>query len=166
MVTSDFESDPNPWGSITSLLLADEWNRFLTTRKALRVSTPRSLQHSSYFLPLPLKYSVSLTVLNTLLHWLVSQCVFVVAFVEYVTPDFAHDHSNDAFIIGFLTIAVVLAIAVGALLFLAPLPLAWFWRLRAPDAAAAVGRGDGDGDDGEEGRRDRRETRKLPPCTQ
>ncbi|KAK8215845.1 hypothetical protein IWZ01DRAFT_180291 [Phyllosticta capitalensis] len=117
---------------ITSLLIADEWNRFIYTRKAVRVSTPRSLQRSSYFLSLPLKYSVPLNIINTLLHWLVSQCVFVVASVEMITPDFSHDKENDSFIIGFSTIATVLAIPAGAILFLTPLPLAYYWRLKAP----------------------------------
>ncbi|KAK7606527.1 hypothetical protein JOL62DRAFT_330454 [Phyllosticta paracitricarpa] len=128
---------------ITSLLLADEWNRFLSSRKSLRVSTPRSLQRSSYFLSLPFKYSVPLTILNTLLHWLVSQCFFVVASVEYVTPHLERDHSNDSFIIGFSTIAIVLVIAVGAVLFLVPMPLAWWWRLKAP---ASVNEDEGEDD--------------------
>lgn len=116
----------------TTLLIADGWKRFIPTRKAVRVATPRSLQRSSYLLSLPLKYSVPLNIINTLLHWLVSQCVFVVASVEYVTPDFSHDKENDNFIIGFSTIAFVFAIVAGAVLFLAPLPLAYLWRLEAP----------------------------------
>ncbi len=65
---------------LTRQLVIDEFLRFLDKdgKKALRVSSPIGMQRSSYFLSLPLKYSVPLLTLSTLLHWLMSQSLFLV----------------------------------------------------------------------------------------
>lgn len=47
-------------------------------KKALRVSSPEGMQRSTYFLSLPLKYSIVLMVASIMLHWLISQSVFLV----------------------------------------------------------------------------------------
>lgn len=49
---------------LTRQLVADEWTRFLRPngKKALRVSSPKAVQRSSYSLSLPLKYSIPLMV--------------------------------------------------------------------------------------------------------
>ena len=47
-------------------------------KKTLRVSSPEGMQRSTYFLSLPLKYSISLMALSTVLHWLISQSLFLV----------------------------------------------------------------------------------------
>jgi hypothetical protein len=43
----------------------------------LRVSSPRGRQRSTYFLQLPYRYAVPLTIISGLLHRLVSQSIFV-----------------------------------------------------------------------------------------
>ncbi|KAE8166654.1 hypothetical protein BDV40DRAFT_285404 [Aspergillus tamarii] len=65
---------------LTRQLVSDEWVRFLQEegKKPLRVSSPEGMQRSSYFLSLPFKYSVPLMVLAILLHWLISQSIFLV----------------------------------------------------------------------------------------
>lgn len=65
---------------LTRQLVGDEWVRFLQEegKKVLRVSSPEGMQRSSYFLSLPLKYSISLMVMSILLHWLISQSLFLV----------------------------------------------------------------------------------------
>jgi hypothetical protein len=65
---------------LTRQLVSDEWVRFLRKdgKKPLRVSSPEGMQRSTYFLSLPLKYSVPLTALSILLHWLISQSLFLV----------------------------------------------------------------------------------------
>ncbi|KAL4798811.1 hypothetical protein BDV19DRAFT_385894 [Aspergillus venezuelensis] len=66
--------------NLTRQLVTDEWVRFLQKdgKKALRVSSPRGMQRSSYFLSLPLKYSVPLKIVCIVMHWLISQSIFVV----------------------------------------------------------------------------------------
>lgn len=62
----------------TSIAGADEWNRLATGRKSLRVTQPYGRQRSTYFLQLPYKWSIPLTVISGTLHWLVSQTFFLV----------------------------------------------------------------------------------------
>ena len=67
---------------LTRQVVADEFIRFLDKnegKKPLRVSSPtNSVQRSSYFLSLPWKYAVPQMIAFMLLHWLVSQSIFVV----------------------------------------------------------------------------------------
>jgi hypothetical protein len=65
----------------TIMFLARELMRFGVTagrgRKYLRVSDARGEQKSTYFLQLPFKYGIPLLVGSGLMHWLVSQSVFL-----------------------------------------------------------------------------------------
>ncbi|KAH7153761.1 hypothetical protein DER46DRAFT_560533 [Fusarium sp. MPI-SDFR-AT-0072] len=65
---------------LTRQLVADEFVRFLRedVKKALRVSFPVGMQRSSHFLSLPFRYSVPLMTVSIILHWLISQSIFLV----------------------------------------------------------------------------------------
>jgi hypothetical protein len=52
-------------------------------RKTLRVSAPVGIQRSSYFVSMPLRYGIPLISTMSLLHWLISQSLFVVATTGY-----------------------------------------------------------------------------------
>ncbi len=65
-------------GIATSMLVADEWSDFAHERKPLRVSDPKPGQRSTYFLQLPYRYGVPLIVFSGILHWSVSQSIFMV----------------------------------------------------------------------------------------
>ncbi|KAH0034207.1 hypothetical protein KCU78_g2310, partial [Aureobasidium melanogenum] len=65
-------------GIFTSMALAKEWNMMASQRKGLRVSHPEMAQRSTYFLQLPYKWAIPLTIAGGSLHWLVSQSVFLV----------------------------------------------------------------------------------------
>ncbi|KAH7323199.1 hypothetical protein B0I35DRAFT_510389 [Stachybotrys elegans] len=68
----------------TTLAIATEWNSYSIQKKGLRVSSLRQGdQRASYFLQLPYRYSLPLIVVSGLLHWLLSQSLFVVALDEY-----------------------------------------------------------------------------------
>lgn len=68
-------------GLFTVMFLSRELMRFSVTagrgRKYLRVSEARGEQKSTYFLNLPFKYGVPLLFGSGLMHWLVSQSVFL-----------------------------------------------------------------------------------------
>jgi hypothetical protein len=64
-------------GVFTSMLLADEWSHFAYERKPLRVSDPKPGQRSTYFLQLPYRYAFPLLILSGILHWSVSQSIFL-----------------------------------------------------------------------------------------
>src|SRR5699024_2205998 len=60
------------------MLSAAEYNDFATQRKPLRVSWPKGLQRSTYYLSLPYRYSVPLITVSIIMHWLLSRCIFLV----------------------------------------------------------------------------------------
>ncbi|KAI1068119.1 hypothetical protein LB507_004337 [Fusarium sp. FIESC RH6] len=67
-------------GLFTSMASAKEWSDFGYMRKPLRVSSiPRGEQRSRYFLQLPYKFSIPLLLVSILVHWLLSQSIFIVA---------------------------------------------------------------------------------------
>ena len=67
----------------TSMLAADEWSRFAQQRKALRVTSPTGKQRSTYWLQIPWTYAIPLGIIASVLHWLVSQSIFVVRVNSY-----------------------------------------------------------------------------------
>ena len=67
----------------TTFWLAQEWNQFSIERKSLRVSNPKGEQRSTHFLQLPYKVSVPLILGSAILHWLVSQSIFLAVVARY-----------------------------------------------------------------------------------
>jgi hypothetical protein len=61
----------------TCMLANREWAGYAIKRAALRVTIPSSNQRSTYFLSLPFVYSVPLIVASILLHWFISQAIFM-----------------------------------------------------------------------------------------
>lgn len=70
-------------GLLTSMFTALEWSHFATERKALRVSTPKGQQRSTHFLQLPYKIAIPLMAIFGILHWVLSQSIFLAAVAEY-----------------------------------------------------------------------------------
>jgi hypothetical protein len=100
----------------TRLLLADEFARFATHRKGLRVSEGRSgQQRSTRFLSLPVRYGVPLMAYSVLLHWLLSQSLFLVR-IDGVYANGEVDIYDRLTRLGYSTsgvIAVIAAMTVG-----------------------------------------------------
>jgi hypothetical protein len=63
---------------LSSMLVGDEWAGFASERKTLRVSNPRGIQRSSYFISMPLRYGIPFMALFSTEHWLLSQGMFLV----------------------------------------------------------------------------------------
>ncbi|OJD32109.1 uncharacterized protein BKCO1_410003 [Diplodia corticola] len=95
---------------LTSLLAAAEWNSFLVKRRTVRVSCPKGIQRSSYFLSLPFRYGIPLSLSSSILHWLISQSIFTVQTIAYVSPDFERDPTLDASVIGFSIMGLILSL--------------------------------------------------------
>ena len=68
----------------TCMSLAVEWVSYSRYKKGLRVSRPEGEQRSTYFLSLPYKYSIPLIIKSMLLHWVLSQSIFVYQVIAYV----------------------------------------------------------------------------------
>lgn len=61
----------------TAMCFEREWNAYASERKGLRVTRPRGHQRSTYFLQLPYKWALPLTIASGGLHWLLSQTLFL-----------------------------------------------------------------------------------------
>ena len=78
-------------GLCTSMSLANEWSQFSVSRalqnrvgpKTLRCSNPEGQQRSTYFLQLPFRFAVPLIAVSALLHWLISQSIFLAVVTIY-----------------------------------------------------------------------------------
>ncbi|CBF82947.1 hypothetical protein AN3323.2 [Aspergillus nidulans FGSC A4] len=60
------------------MALAAEWSCYAILRRGLRVLwNPKAAQRRSYSLSLPYCYAILLMTLSTILHWLISQSIFL-----------------------------------------------------------------------------------------
>ena len=67
----------------TSMFLSYEWSRSGVERRTLRVSLPKGEQRKSYFLSFPFRYAVPLIAMSGLLHYLVSQSIFLAVISQW-----------------------------------------------------------------------------------
>lgn len=88
------------------MLLADEWNGYAYERKMLRVTSPREKQRSTYGLQLPYRYAVPLMIMSGLLHWLVSQSIFI-ARITAIDNNGIADEGHSASTFGYSPIAII-----------------------------------------------------------
>ncbi|KAE9378504.1 hypothetical protein N431DRAFT_528895 [Stipitochalara longipes BDJ] len=62
----------------TSICFTREWNDCAIYRKGLRTTVSSGEQRPAYFLQLPYRWAVPLTTISGVLHWLLSQSLFLV----------------------------------------------------------------------------------------
>ncbi|KAK7597526.1 hypothetical protein V3481_004108 [Fusarium oxysporum f. sp. vasinfectum] len=87
----------------TCMAAVEEWSGYGNKRRSLRVSSnPRGEQRWRYFLQLPYRYSIPLLVASILMHWMLSQSIFIVA-VE-------RSSIWELFTCGYLPIAIIFVI--------------------------------------------------------
>ncbi|KAH8671863.1 hypothetical protein BGZ60DRAFT_406070 [Tricladium varicosporioides] len=96
----------------TSMVSADEWSRFTTQRKSLRTTNPVGQQRSTYWLSLPWTYALPLAISSSVLHWLLSQSIFV-ARVEWLAMDGSAE-SLSYMQVGYSPIAILIALLFGS----------------------------------------------------
>lgn len=115
-------------GVMTSMLITAEFCNFARHQKGLRVSgKPIGEQRSTYWLQLPLRYSVPLMALMAVLHWLVSRSLFTVSLATYGSNN-QRAPADDINACGYSSYALVGSLACGGVLVLI-LPLLGFLRL-------------------------------------
>jgi hypothetical protein len=104
---------------LTRQLVADEWTRFLRPKgkKPLRVSSPVGMQRSSYMLSLPMTYSVPLMISFILLHYLISQSIFLIQADAFGPgPEIYRIPAYDRSDVGFSALGIIFSITLGVLL--------------------------------------------------
>lgn len=97
----------------TNMLLAREWGSYssatTTTPKPLRVSEPRgNYQRSTYFLQVPYRYGIPLILMSAILHWGVSQSLFLAVIIT--------DRADFTISCGYSPPAIIFTLIVGTLL--------------------------------------------------
>jgi hypothetical protein len=110
-------------GVITCMLLSSEWMNFAHQRKTLRTTVRRGQQRSSHYLQLPYSYAIPLMIASSLLHWLISQSIFLVRLVIYDNYGIARPERNIN-ACGYSSIAIIFALALGGAMILAIIVLA------------------------------------------
>ncbi|CAH0056929.1 unnamed protein product [Clonostachys solani] len=84
-------------GLFTTMAAAGEWSSFShKNHQPLRVSFPKGAQRSSFFLQLPYQYGIPLLVLSVLMHWLISQSIFLSQINEWYTYQYKKFKTLDA----------------------------------------------------------------------
>ena len=105
-------------GLFTCMLTEKEWQTFAHTRMPLRVSAPQPGQRSTYYLQLPYLYSIPLIFFSGLMHWLISQSIFL-AYVQSYDNNGVRNPGYDIVTCGYSPIAIVLSLFIGCLMVLA-----------------------------------------------
>ncbi|KAL2807889.1 hypothetical protein BJX63DRAFT_410906 [Aspergillus granulosus] len=149
-------------GVLTTMALSTEWSAFGASRKALRVSTQaRGSQRRARFLSLPRRYSLPLLAVSGLLHWLMSQSIFLVRVLARDSYQ-RRDTIRDTTTVGYSPPAIVTGLCVGLLLpagvaglamrfFKSSMPVAGSCSLAIAAACHPGGRKIGEGDYGKLG---------------
>ena len=117
-------------GLFTGMLLSREWDSYALQRKGLRVNSTHPIGHqrSSYFLQLPYRWSLPLIVFSLVLHWLVSQSIFLVnvQMLDYFGQPVISGPNlvGHLITVGYSPIAIIFFIIIAGLLVLAVLATA------------------------------------------
>lgn len=107
----------------TSMVSADEWSRFAAHRKGLRTTDPKGEQRSTYWLSLPWTYALPLAIASSVLHWLISQSLFV-ARTEILNSR-GEPEPISYMNVGYNPLAILLALLFGCLMVLAMVANGW-----------------------------------------
>lgn len=103
---------------VTCMLLSAEFVRHAHVHKGLRVTLPRGEQRGSYTLSLPLKVSVPLLAASGVLHWAMSQSLFL-AKVNVLNPYGKIDVDRSFSTLGWSALALLILLIVGGLMLVA-----------------------------------------------
>jgi len=129
-------------GIMTTMFLAADWSAFAFRPQSLMVSTPVGKQRDTWMFGAPPIWGMALLILQTLLHWLVSQSLFVVKMKIYnkdgsptvppINDDLDYSQITNA---GYSPIAIIFAIIAAGVLLISPII---FMCRRFPSGAPPV----------------------------
>lgn len=93
---------------MTSMAGAREWSTFAHHKKGLRTSQPRGSQRSTYWLQLPLRFSLPMMAASSLLHYVASQSIHFgsTKFYDYPGKDGKRTFWEDASGLGYSQTAI------------------------------------------------------------
>ena len=98
--------------------MSAEFVRHAHARKGLRVTFPQGEQRGTYTLSLPFKVSIPLLVASGVLHWAMSQSLFL-AKVNVVNPSGKIDMDRSFSTLGWSALALLILLITGGLMLVA-----------------------------------------------
>ena len=107
---------------LTCLLVSREFTVYSVKRAGLRVTTPQGDQRSTFWLSLPYKFSMPLLGLSTLLHWALSQTIFLTE-IEVHAPDGSVDITHSVGVLAWSALALVIILVISIVMMLGVLAL-------------------------------------------
>lgn len=111
----------------TSMFIAREWSNFGVLRKSLRVTLPFGQQRETYWLNIPFRYAIPMTVVSAVFHWFASQSIFLVQIS--VTNVNTRDNPDQVSTCGYSPVAVILTAVTATFIALCGVSLG---RLKLP----------------------------------
>ena len=121
-------------GLLTCMVLTREFSTFGVKRSGLRVTFPEGEQRSTFWLSLPYRFSIPLLVASTVLHWALSQTLFL-AEVTVRDPFGDVDHDRSVSCVGWSALALVILLVISSILIIVPVGLGF---LRYPHGVPIV----------------------------
>lgn len=98
----------------TNMVVAFEWSTYMSTRKPLRVSSPIGQQRDTYWLNIPFRYAIPMTIMSGLFHWLASQSIFLVQIT--VLNAYTREPYRRISTCGFSPVAIILCTVLGTVI--------------------------------------------------
>ncbi|KAI4685948.1 uncharacterized protein J4E88_003785 [Alternaria novae-zelandiae] len=109
----------------TNMFVAAEWASYVKTRKSLRVTSPTGFQRDSYWLNVPFRYAIPMTIMSGLFHWLASQSIFKVQIS--ITDMHTRKAASEVSTCGYSPVAIILTTVVGFTIAAGGLVISRFW---------------------------------------
>ena len=111
-------------GLWTSMHLAYEYGSYAVERKSLRVTNPQGDQRSTYWLQLPYRFGIPLLFTSSLLHWLVSQSIFLARVAVWRNETQSPENSSGrnefegqtASVVGYSGLPLLCVVALGMIM--------------------------------------------------
>jgi hypothetical protein len=127
-------------GILTAMCMAKEWSDYTVERKPLRVTASKGKQRGTYYLSLPFRFAIPLILSSILLHWLVSQAIFldrrIVLEAAYRDEPYTDSGIGSVSTVGYSPLAIVLCLVWGLVMVVTLVALG-FRRLRPGSPLAA-----------------------------
>jgi hypothetical protein len=95
------------------MLVAHEWASYLNERKPLRVTSPHGKQRDTYWLNVPFRYAIPMTIISGLFHWLASQSVFM---VRISITDQTRQPVEQISTVGYSPMAIILTLVIATII--------------------------------------------------
>jgi hypothetical protein len=100
----------------TKMCIGREWAGYLSERKPLRVTLPTGQQRGTYWLNVPFRYTIPMTILSGSFHWLASQSFFMVQITVTNSHTRAIRRTDQISTCGYSPFAMILTMVIGTLI--------------------------------------------------